>query len=173
MFQANKQKPNFVSWWIKERMPRASLCEVHKPSALLCNQQHKCFPRGQHWTVQVCAGTPAQEPEAVAVCTGNSLLRYLSSSCCAVQVPGLLQGQWEPSLRYLSHPQLPSAGALLFLLFLSEHLKCTSCSLKFAAHHWKCKLGSLWGRIGQLEVYFHFFLFLKAFFSILVRWCQL
>lgn len=148
MFQSNKQKPNFFSWWIKERMPRASLCEVHKPSALLCNQQHKCFPPGQHWTMQ----GPQHTNQKVPVCTGNSLPRYLSSSCCAVQVPGLLQEQWEPSLSYLSHPQLPSAGALPFFLFLSQHLKCTSCSLKFAAHLWKCKLGSLWGRIGQLEV---------------------
>lgn len=113
MFQSNKQKPNFVSWWIKERMLRASLCEVHKPSALLCNQQHKCFPPGQRWTMQ----GPQHRNQKVPFCTGNSLPRYLSSSCCAVQVPGLLQEQWEPSLSYLSHPQLPSAGALPFFSF--------------------------------------------------------
>lgn len=145
MFWSNKQKPNFVFPMDQRENAQSKPVWSTQTSALLCKQQHKFFPRGQHWTLQVCAGPPAQESEGS--CLHREFLTqvytYLCSSCCAVQVPGLLQGQWEPSLCYLSHPQLPSAGALPVFLFLSQRLKCTSCALKFAAHLWKCKLGSL------------------------------
>lgn len=140
VFQSKKQKPNFVSDGENAQSKHVwntwPQCLALQPAAQMLSSRAALDSAG------LCrdpsTGTkgllPAQGIPYSGTCVVAAVL-CRCQGCCKASESHL----WAP---FTSPAALCRCTCLLFL-FLSQHLKCTSCSLKFAAHLWKCRLGSL------------------------------